>query len=73
MQNPFSAIQGVSSLNQASQMNSLNAPSSVGSVGSISTSLPSISAPSESDAKSFSNLLGLGQRQLHHASLADGD
>ena len=58
MQNPFSAIQGVSSLNQASQMNSLNAPSSVGSVGSISPSLPSISAPSESDAKSFSNLLG---------------
>lgn len=51
----FSSIQGIGGLTQAPQMNTV---SSTSSVQGISTSLPSISAPSEADAKSFSNMLG---------------
>ncbi|MBQ7528877.1 flagellar hook-basal body complex protein FliE [bacterium] len=54
MQNTFS-IQSIGSLNQAPQ-NSQIAPTS--SVSSISSGISSISAPTESDAKSFSSMLG---------------
>ena len=52
------SIQGIGNLNPAHQMTGSASIGSTSSIGSISTSLPSITAPSEAEAKSFSNFLG---------------
>ena len=53
----MSSIQGIGSLNQASQMGGIAPANSISNVAGT-TGLTSIAAPTESDAQSFSSMLG---------------
>lgn len=57
MQSPFASIQGIGGLNSANAMTNVNSTAAMSPI-SNTNSVSTVAAPTENDAKSFSNLLG---------------